>query len=59
MKTYVLTTAIIFGLIVFLHIWRAIEEGPHTAANPLYILLTLIAAGLSIWGFVLARRPIR
>ena len=50
MRPYVLTTAVIFGLITLLHIWRAIAEGPHLATEPWYILLTIAAAALCVWG---------
>jgi hypothetical protein len=50
-KAYVMTTGIIFGLIVVAHIWRAVAEGPSIAANPPYILLTVAAAALALWAW--------
>jgi hypothetical protein len=46
MKAYLITTAIIFGLITGAHIWRAVAEWPQ---DPFFILLTLLAAGLCVW----------
>lgn len=55
MKAYVITTGSIFGLIVVAHVWRVIEEGPHLATDPSYILLTAAAAALSLWAWRLLR----
>jgi hypothetical protein len=59
MKAYVMTTAVIFGLITLAHIWRMIAEGPQLAEEPWYILLTAIAAGLCVWGARLLWRSSR
>lgn len=59
MKAYLVTTGVIFGLITALHIWKAVAEGPQTAKNPLFICLTLLAAGLSVWAFRLLRKSAR
>ena len=48
MRTYVITTGVIFGLLVVAHIWRMFVEG-HLATQPEYIVITLIAALLSLW----------
>jgi hypothetical protein len=56
MKAYVITTGAVFGLITLAHIWRAIEEGPHLATDPWWILLTIAAAGLCVWAVRLLRR---
>jgi hypothetical protein len=56
MKAYVITTGAVFGLVTLLHIWRGIEEGPHLAADPWYILLTLAAAALCLWALRLLWR---
>jgi dolichyl-phosphate-mannose--protein O-mannosyl transferase len=49
MKAYLATTGTVFGLIVVAHIWRAIAEGPAMVKNPVFILLTVAAAALSVW----------
>ena len=48
MKTYVMTTGAIFGLLVLIHIWRMVVE-THLATEPGYIVVTLLAALLSLW----------
>jgi hypothetical protein len=55
MKAYLITSGIIFGLIVPLHVWRAIEEGAQTAKDPFLIAITVLAASLSIWAWRLLR----
>ena len=59
MKAYVMTTGAVFGLIVVAHIWRVVEEGPALAKDPLYIILTIAAAGLCLWAWRLLRLPSR
>ena len=50
-----MTTGVIFGLLVVAHIWRMFVEG-HLATQPEYIVITLIAALLSLWAARLAWR---
>ena len=58
MKTYVVTTAVIFGLLTVLHILRMVEEHPHAGEEPWFVLITLASAALCVWGLVLLRhRP--
>jgi hypothetical protein len=59
MKAYLITTGTLFGLIVPVHIWRAIEEGAQTAKDPIVILVTVLAAALSIWAWRLLRTSSR
>jgi tellurite resistance protein TehA-like permease len=54
-KSYVITTGSVFGLIVAAHVWRAIEEGPHLATEPSFVLLTVAAAALCLWACRLLR----
>ena len=56
MKAYLIITATVFGLIVLAHVWRVFEEGSHLATEPFFVLLTLVAAALSFWGFRLVMR---
>jgi len=56
MKAYIITSGAIFGLITITHLLRMIMEGRHVATDPIYILLTILSAGLTIWAWrVLAR----
>ena len=59
MKAYVMTTGAVFGLLTLAHIWRVIEEGPHLAAQPLWVLITVAAAILCLWAVRLLWRPPR
>ena len=49
MKAYVMTTGAVFGLLTLAHIWRVIEEGPHLAKEPWWVLITVAAAALCLW----------
>lgn len=59
MKAYLITTGVIFGLITVAHILRMATEGAHLMKEPVYILLTLLSAALSIWALQLLRRSNR
>lgn len=59
MKAYLVTTGVIFGLITAGHVWKAIAEGPQTARNPLFLVLTALAAGMCVWAFWLVSRRSR
>ena len=54
MKAYLITTGALFGLLTFAHVWRVIVER-NLATDPWYIVITLVAAALSIWAFRLLR----
>jgi hypothetical protein len=55
MKGYLITTGTIFGLITVAHVWRMIAESPRLAADPWYLLLTLLAGALCVWALRLLR----
>lgn len=59
MKAYLIVTGVIFAAIVALHIAKAVAEGPSTAKNPLFILLTALAAAMSLWAWRLLWRTSR
>jgi hypothetical protein len=54
-KAYVMTSGVIFGLITLAHVWRVFEEGLRLATEPWYVLITLAAAGLCLWGWRVLR----
>jgi hypothetical protein len=54
-KSYLLTTGTIFGLVVLAHVWRVIEEGVRLARDPWFVALTALSAGLCLWAFRLLR----
>ena len=51
MKAYVMTTGTVFGLITLAHVLRIIAEGPHLLTEPVWILLTIAAAGMAGWAW--------
>jgi hypothetical protein len=58
MKAYVITTGAVFGLLTVVHVWRAIDEGPHLTTDPWYIGITAASAVLCLWACrVLWRAP--
>jgi hypothetical protein len=59
MKAYLITTGMVFGLITLAHIWRVLAEDRHLATDPLFVLLTIVAAALSFWAWRLLRRSSR
>jgi hypothetical protein len=59
MKAYVITTGVVFGLLVLAHILRAIAEGSQVVKSPSFILITLAAAALFVWAMRLLRRSPR
>ena len=56
MKAYIITTGVIFGLITIAHLLRFVTEGSRLATEPVFILLTLLSAALSIWAWQVLRR---
>ena len=59
MRTYVLVTGIIFGLLAILHGWRVAVEGPRVGTDPWFLVITALAAALCGWAVWLLRRPQR
>jgi hypothetical protein len=55
MKTYVITTGALFGLLTLAHIWRMVEENRELATDPSFLLITAVAAALCLWAFRLVR----
>lgn len=56
MKAYLITTGIVFALLVVAHIWRVIVESRQLATDPDFILITLASAALSAWAWRLLWR---
>ena len=55
MKTYIITTGTVFGLVTLAHVWRMIVERP-LATQPWYILITAVSAALAVWAWRLVAR---
>jgi hypothetical protein len=49
MRSYIVITAVVFGLLTLAHIWRIIEEGTGVVRLP-FVLITIAAAALCLWG---------
>jgi hypothetical protein len=49
MKIYLTLTAIVFGLLTAMHIWRMMAESASLARDPWFLLLTVLSAALCIW----------
>jgi len=55
MKSYVITTGAVFGLLTLAHVWRVFAEEPHLATEPSFVLMTVAAAALCLWAWRLLR----
>jgi len=55
MKAYVITTGVIFALITIAHLARMATES-RVLTEPVYLLLTIISAALTVWAVVVLRR---
>lgn len=55
MRAYLVTTGTVFGLITVAHIWRIVAESRGLATDPSFVLITVVAAGLSVWAWRLVR----
>jgi hypothetical protein len=56
MRAYVMTTGTLFGILAIAHVLRIVQEGPALAKDPWYILITLAAAALCVWAWLLVWR---
>ena len=56
MKAYIITSAAIFGLLTVAHLLRIVMESSRLATEPVYILITLASAALSVWGWYVLRQ---
>jgi hypothetical protein len=54
-RAYVILTGAIFGLLALVHVWRMVVE-PHLRSDPWYILITAVAAILSLAAWLVSRR---
>jgi len=55
-RSYLVITGVVFALIVVAHLLRVFSEGLQLLRDPAFDLLTLLAAGLSVWAWGLALR---
>lgn len=57
MKSYIITTGVLFVLLVVAHIARIVGEGWYLARDPFFVTATVVAGGLAGWAWRLARQP--
>ena len=50
MRTYLLTTGIVFALLALVHVWRFFEERSSLAKDPHFLIITILAAAFSFLG---------
>lgn len=55
MKAYVVTTGILFALLVFAHIWRGAIE-PQLRTDPAFLGMSLLCVALCGWSVAVFRR---
>ena len=51
MKSYVITSGTIFGLLTLAHVWRILGENRSLATDPFFVTVTLLALALCLWAF--------
>ena len=56
MRTYVIATGVIFGLLAIVHVWRMVEE-PNLAKDPWFLLATGACAVFAVLAWLVSRRP--
>jgi heme/copper-type cytochrome/quinol oxidase subunit 1 len=59
MRLYLTLTAVVFGLLTVVHIWRMTAESTSLAKDPWFLVITLVSAALCLWAvrlLVAARR---
>lgn len=56
MKSYIVTTAALCGLLTLAHIARMFEEGAHLWREPDFLISTAAAVGIFVWAMLLLRR---
>ena len=57
MKAYVITTGIVFALIVVAHVARVMAEGAQLLKEPSFIFTSLLSVALCVWAWRVLRRP--
>jgi hypothetical protein len=55
-KAYIIITGVIFAGLTVAHLLRVITENAHLAREPLFMIITVLSAGLSLWAVLILRR---
>lgn len=56
MKAYVITTGLVFALITVAHIARIITEGGSPLRQPIFLISSILSAGVAVWAWGVFRR---
>jgi hypothetical protein len=56
MRTYVIITGLIFGLLTVAHVLRIATENARLATDPFYVAITVASAALCGWAWYVLRR---
>ena len=56
MKAYIVTTGLVFTLILVAHFARLIGEGSHLLKQPIFLATSLLSLGIVLWALCLFRR---
>jgi hypothetical protein len=59
MKSYIITTGAVFGLLTAAHVARMFEEGVHLLSEPVFLSTTVAAASLCAWATIVLRKETR
>ncbi len=59
MKAYLLTTGLVFTLIVAAHVARLFAEGARLLKEPAFVFTSILSAGLAAWAWNLFRQRAR
>jgi hypothetical protein len=59
MKAYLVTSGVVFALVLLAHVARIVAEGVHVAANPWFVGSTVLSAALCVWAWRLLRQMTR
>jgi cell shape-determining protein MreD len=56
MRSYVITTGLVFLAVVLVHVARVAFEGMHVLHDPAFIVTTVLAIALVAWAWRLLRQ---
>lgn len=51
MRSYIITSGVLFGLLVLVHGFRLVVEGLGPLSNPIFLVSTLSSVGMSVWAW--------
>lgn len=59
MKSYVITTGTVFGLLALAHIARILVDSAQVLTEPIFLLTTVASVALCVWAIVLLKQSSR